>query len=67
MMRNTFFFIVRDGDWKKEILRPERVLVVKFCYVILSSEENCNNMAGYNEALLKSKKFNFDERSTMDV
>ena len=38
-----------------------------FCNVILSSEENSNRMARYTEALLKSKKFDMDERIRMDV
>ena len=37
------------------------------CVVILSIEENWNNIASYSEALLKSKKFDLDERNRMDV
>ena len=39
--------------------------IKNFCDVILSSEENWNNIASYAEVLLKHKKFN--ERSRMEV
>ena len=38
-----------------------------FCDLILSSEENWNSMASYSEVLLKSKKFDLEKRSRMDV
>ena len=64
----TFFHCVR---WRLE----RRILEAKvgscttvqnFCGVILSSEENWNSMTSYTEALLKSKKFDLDERSRLD-
>ena len=64
MVRNTLSFIVRDGDYKEGILRPNSMLgtIENFCNVILSSEENWNNMASYSGALLQSKKLGLDER-----
>ena len=41
--------------------------IENLCDVILSSEENWNSMTSYAEVLLKSKKFDLDERITMDV
>ena len=42
-------------------------IILDFCDAILSSEENWNSMTSYTEGLLKSKKFNLDERSRVDV
>ena len=41
--------------------------VENICDVILSSEKNWSNLVSYTEALLKSKKFDSDERSRNDV
>ena len=41
--------------------------IENFCNVILSSEENWNSMVSYAEGLLKSERFDLDERSRMDV
>ena len=38
-----------------------------FCDVILSSEANWNNITHYAEALLKSKEFELNERSRINV
>ena len=68
-MRNTLSFIVRDGDWKEGIflLKFGACTIENLCDVILGSEEIWNSMASYTRALLKSKKFDLDERSMMDV
>ena len=41
--------------------------IENFCDIILISKENWNSMASYTEALMKSKKIDLNERSTMDV
>ena len=57
--------------WKLERRNPEvkvgACIVENFCDVILSSEKNWNSMASYVKALLKSKKFDLDERIRMDI
>ena len=57
----TFFHCERWKLEKENLEAKVGVFTVEnFCDVILNSEENCNSIASYTEALLKSKKFYFD-------
>ena len=65
---HTFFHCEK---WRLETRNLEAKVgactVEDLCKVILSSEKNWNSVASYTKALLKSKKFDLDERSRMDV
>ena len=41
--------------------------IENFCDALLDSNENWNSMESYNESLPKTKKFDLDERSGVDV
>ena len=59
-MWNTLSFIVRDGYWKEGMNLEAKVgacTIVNFCDVILISAK----------ALLKSKKFDLDDSSRMNI
>ena len=61
---HTFFLCGRWRIVRKNLAAEVGISTVKnFCDLILNSEENCNCIASYTEALLKSKKFDLEERS----
>ena len=64
--KRTFFYCER---WRLERSNHEvkvgACTIENFCDVILSSGDNWNSVACYTEVLLKSKKFDLDERNRM--
>ena len=62
-IEHTFFYCER---WRLKRRNHEpkfdAYTIENFCDVMLSIEENWNSMTNYVEALLKSKKFDLDER-----
>ena len=64
---DTFFHCERCVLERRNLeIKVGVVTIENFCNVILSSEENWNNLASYAEVLLKTKKFDLNERSRMD-
>ena len=67
-VEHTFFHCER-WRWEEKNFEAKvgAYTIENFCDVILNSKENWNSITSFTEALLKSKKFDLDERSTMDV
>ena len=65
---HTFFHCEKWRLERRNFKATFGVSIVECFYdVILNSEENCYSLTSYTEALLKSKKFDLDERSRMHV
>ena len=65
---HTFFHCERWSLEKRNLEVKVGICIVEyFCDVILNSENNWNSIDSYTEAVLKSKKFDLDERIRMDV
>ena len=67
-VEHTFFHCERWRLERRNLgVKVDECTIENFYDVILSIEENWNSMASYAEALLKSKNFDLDERSRMEV
>ena len=67
-VEHTFFHCERRRLEKCNLEAKVGVCAIEnYCDDILNIEENLNNMTSYTEALLKSKKFDLEERSRMTV